>query len=255
MTPAGRRVPAEIRDAGHARTSSRRGYQLPVTSHPHTLVDVGTAGIRFASRIRGERAIHARGRAFTGVVTLPGGLGTGAALLDEPQTYDAVVRFSRSAGLPSWLPDVYGLALRLVDAHGPGRHQDLLLDATQPAPLLRRLPWPRWDATSALYCSLLPYAAGGRRLLLGARPVPGTPAARSLDALPEPLQLALLVADAHGPWREVGRVATTGELPAPEGRRTRFSPAHTGGGLAPAGPLQEWRNRAYPASHVAPDER
>ena len=255
MTPASRPVPAEIRDTGHACTPRRQGYFHDVTSQPRTLVDVGTAGIRLASRLRGERAIHARGRAFTGVATLPGGLGTGAPLLDRPGTYDAIVRASRSVGLPSWLPDVYGLAVRLVDAHGPGSPQDLLLDSTQPAPLLRRLPWPRWDATSALYSSLLPYAAGGRRLLLGARAVPGTPPARSLTALPDELELALLVASASGPWREVGRVRTTGVLPSPLGRRTRFTPANTGGGLVPAGPFQEWRTRSYPASHVAPDER
>ena len=234
--------------------SAPAGY-CPVVTTPSPLVAAGTTAVRLASRLRGERVVHGRGRAFAGRAVLPGGVGTGAAVLDVPGTYDAVVRFSRSVGLPSWLPDVWGLAFRLVDAHGPGRHQDLLLDATSPAPLLRRVPWPRRDAGSAVYGSLLPYSAGGRRVLLGARPVPTTPAARSLDELPETLELALLVASAHGPWREVGRVTTSGELPAPEGRGLRFTPAQTGGGLAPAGPLQEWRNRSYPASHVAPDER
>jgi hypothetical protein len=230
------------------------GYPQAVTT-TSPLVNAGTTAVRLASRLRRERAIHPRGRAFRGTVVLPGGAGTGAPLLDEAGTYDAVVRFSRSAGLPRALPDVYGLAVRLVDAHGPGAHQDLLLDSTQPAPLLRRLPWPRWCATSAVYSSLLPYSVGGRRLLVGARAVPGTPAARSLTALPDRLELALLVATAHGAWREVGRVRTTGVLPAPQGRQTRFTPAHTGGGLSPAGPFQEWRTRAYPASHVAPDEQ
>ena len=226
-----------------------------MTTSTSPLLTAGTAAFRLASRLRGERAIHARGRAFSGTVVLDGTAGTGAPVLDTARSYDAVVRFSRSAGLPAWLPDVYGLAVRLVDAHGSGAHQDLLLDATQPAPLLRRLPWPRWDGTSALYCSLLPYDAAGQRLLLGARPVPGTPSARSLAELPERLELALLVASAHGPWREVGRVRTTGELPAPQGRQTRFTPGMTGGGLRPAGPFQTWREQAYPASHVGPDER
>jgi hypothetical protein len=248
-------VPAEDRDAGHPGAPPRPGYDAVVTTRPLRPVDAGAAAVRLASRLRGERVVHGRGRAFTGSVTLPGGAGTGAPLLDTPASFDAVVRFSRSAGLPPWLPDVYGLAVRLVDAHGPGRHQDLLLDATQPAPLLRRLPWPRWDASSAVYGSLLPYDVGGRRHLLGAVPVPGTPQIRSLAAVPDEVELALLLATAHGPWREVGRVRTSGELPAPEGRRLRFTPAMTGGGLRPAGPLQEWRNRSYPASHVADDER
>ena len=246
-------MPADAGDAGHHGRRCPPGYVPGVA--PLTPVDVGTAAVRLASQLRGERAIHARGRTFTGRATVPGNSRTGAPLLDTPGTYAAVVRISRSAGLPPWLPDVYGLAVRLVDAHGPGEHQDLLLDATQPAPLLRRLPWPRWDASTALYSSLLPYDVGGRRLLLGAVPVPGTPHARSLDALPEQLELALLLASAHGPWREVARVRTAGELPAPEGRQTRFTPANAGGGVRPAGPFQEWRNRSYPASHVAADER
>ena len=230
------------------------GYVVVVTSSS-PLVNVGTSAVRLVSRLRGERAIHARGRAFSGTVVLPGGAGTGAPLLDTAGTYDAVVRFSRSAGLPPVLPDVYGLAVRLEDAHGPGAPQDLLLDSAQPLPLLRRLPWPRWDPTRAVYSSLLPYAVGGTSLLLGARFSQHAPPARSLDALADRLEIVLLVASAHGPWREVGRVRTTGELPAPQGRRTRFSPAHTGGGLVPAGPFQSWRTSAYPASHVAPDER
>lgn len=237
-----------------SRDSSARGYADVVTPVPLRPVELGAAAFRAASLLRGERAIHARGRAFTGSAVLPGGLGCGAPLLDTAGTYDAVVRFSRSVGLPPRLPDVQGLAVRLVDAHGPGRPQDLLLDASLPAPLLRRLPWPRWDATSALYSSLLPFDVGGRRLLVGAVAVPGTPAARSLDALPDEVELVLLLAPPHGAWREVGRIRTCGELPAPGGRRTRFSPANSGGGLRPAGPFQSWRARSYPASHVADDE-
>lgn len=225
-----------------------------MTTSTSPLVAVGTRAFRLASRLRGERAIHARGRAFRGTVVLPGDAGTGAPLLDRAGTYDAVVRFSRSVGLPSWLPDVFGLAVRLVDAHGPGAHQDLLLDVTREAPGARRLPWPGRSATSRTYGSLLPYEVAGRRVLLGARAVPGTPPVSSLDALPEQLELALLIATLHGPWQEIGRVRTCGELPAPEGRRTRFSPANTGSGLQAAGPFQSWRAHSYPASHVAPDE-
>ena len=224
---------------------------------PFSRAPLSTAGayaFRLASRLRGERAIHARGRTFTGRVDLPGGLGTGAPLLDEPGSYDALVRVSRSVGLPPSLPDVFGLAVRIVDAHGPGAHTDLLLDSTLPPPLLRRLPFPALHPTRPVYSSLLPYDVAGRRMLLGARVLDGPPAVRALDDLPERLHLALLVATPHGAWRAVGRIATTGELPAPYGRRTRFTPGRHGGGVRPAGPFQAWRERAYPASHVAPDE-
>lgn len=219
------------------------------------LVTAGTAAFRLASRLRGERAIHARGRTFSGRADVAGGAGTGAPLLDEPGRYDAVVRLSRSIGLPAALPDVFGLAVRLVDAHGPGAHQDLLLDSARPAPWLRRLPWPGLRPTASAYSTLLPYEVGGRRVLLGARFVSHAPEVRALADLPDRLELALLLATPHGGWTEVGRVTTTGELPAPQGRQTRFTPGMHGGGVRPAGPFETWRERAYPASHVAPDER
>lgn len=209
------------------------------------VVQAGTAAFRLASRLRGERAIHAKGRTLTGRLTVTGGAGTGAALLDQPGAYDVVVRLSRSVGLPDRLPDVLGLAVRVLDAHGPGAHQDLLLDSTRPEPLLRRLPWPAYDHLGVTYCSLLPYDVAGRRLLLGARGTGGS--ATTLHGLVE-VSLALLVATPHGPWRQVGALRTDAVLPAPQGREVRFSPAVTGGGLRPAGPFQAWRERAYPVS-------
>lgn len=215
------------------------------------LLSLGTAAFRAASKVRGERAIHARGRTLTGRVAVDGGAGTGAPLLDTPGSYGALVRLSRSVGLPLPLPDVLGLAVRVLDAHGPGAHQDLLLDSTLPQPVLRRLPFPRRDHLGALHCSLLPYDVAGTRLLLGARVRHGS---ATLDALPDGLDLDLLLATPRGEWRPWGVLRTDGVLPAPVGRQTRFNPWTTGGGIVPAGPWQEWRRRAYGASHVAPDE-
>lgn len=218
------------------------------------LVALGTAAFRAASRLRGERAVHPRGRTLTGRLTVTGGVRTGAGLLDAPGSYDVIVRFSRAAGLPEPLPDVLGLAVRIRDAHGPGADQDLLLDTTRPEPVLRRLPWPARDVLGWTYGSLLPYDVAGTALLLGARPLPGQ-VSTGLRALPEQVGLELLVATPHGPWRSWGVVRTTGVLPAPGGRQTRFNPWTTGGGIQPAGPFQQWRRGAYDAAHVAPDER
>jgi hypothetical protein len=218
------------------------------------LLRLGTAAFRGASRLRGERAIHARGRTMTARVQVTGSARTGAPLLDTPAEHDALVRVSRSAGLPLPLPDVLGLAVRVLDAHGPGEHQDLLLDSTLEPALLRRLPWPARDHLRPLHCSLLPYDVAGRTLLLGARGVPGQPAAM-LDALPDRIELELLLATPHGRWERWAVLRTDGVLPAPHGRQTRFNPWTTGGGIQPSGPWQEWRRRAYDASHVAVDER
>lgn len=212
-----------------------------------------TAAFRLASRVRGERAIHAKGLTLQGRLTVPGGAATGAPLLDEPGSYDVRVRLSRSVGLPDALPDVLGLGIRILDAHGQGRHQDLLIDSARPEPLLRRLPLPARDHLHALYSSLLPYDVAGRRLLFGARGVPRQPAATTGD-LPDEIGLELLVATPHGPWLPWAVLRTTGELPPPLGRQTRFNPWTTGGGIRPVGPWQEWRRRAYDAVHVAENE-
>lgn len=196
-----------------------------------------TAAVRAASKVRGERVLHPRGRTFRGRLAVPGGTSYGAPLLDDAGSYDVLVRLSRAAGLPSRLPDVHGVAVRVLDCYGPGQHQDWLTDSTSSLPLLRRIPLPA--LRPAMYGSLLPYDIGGRRHLLGSRWVG-----------PE---LALLVATARGAWAEVGRV-TLGE-PVEDGRRIRFDPWTTGGGITPTGMLQELRRGAYPASHVAPDEQ
>ena len=217
------------------------------------LVSAGTAAVRVASKVRGERVIHPRGRTLTGRLTVTGGVGTGAPLLDAPGSYDVLARFSRSAGLPEPLPDVLGLAVRVLDAHGPGRHQDLLLDSTRPEPVLRRFPWIARDHLGCLYCSLLPYDVAGSHLLVGARGLPGQGPAQ-LSQLPDAVGVELLVATAHGAWRPWGVLRATGEAAAPLGREIRFNPWTTGGGIRPAGPLQQWRKGSYDASHVAPDE-
>jgi hypothetical protein len=193
---------------------------VPTLTSP--LRSAGTAAFRLASRVRGERAIHARGRTLTGTLTVPGGAGAGVALLDAPGTYEVLLRVSRSAGLPLPLPDVLGLAVRVLDAHGPGEHQDLLLDSALPQPLLRRLPFPRRDHLGTLYCSLLPYDVAGTRQLLGARALHGS---ATLDHLPDELDLALLLATPHGGWRPWGTSAPRGCCR----RRTAGRPGSTRG--------------------------
>ena len=193
------------------------------------------AVIRAASQLRGKRVLHPRGVTCTGRLVMPGGTSYGAPLLDQPGSYDVLVRRSRSAGLPAPLPDVHGLAVRVLDCYGPGRHQDWLVDSTASAPVLRRLPLPRFRPQ--LYSSLLVYDVGGQRVLLGARAADDG--------------YALLVASAHGAWQEVGQVTVTGV--AEVGRKVRFDPWTTGEGITPTGWLQELRRGAYPASHVGAD--
>lgn len=214
----------------------------------------GAAVVRLASLVRGERVVHAKGVTVRARLLVPGGAALGVPLLDEPGRYSCLVRFSRSLGLPDRLPDVLGVAVRVLDAHGRGRHQDLLLDSTSPAPLLRRLPLPQYDLLGAWFSSLTPYELAGRRWLLGLLPDGEAPPTRGLDLLAgrgDGTRLRLAVASAHGRWSPVAVLELGQAVEA--GREVRFSPDVTGGGIRPAGWLQDLRRSAYRASHVGPD--
>ena len=214
----------------------------------------GAGAVRVASLVRGERVIHAKGTTLSARLLVPGGAALGVPLLDEPGRHDCLVRFSRSLGLPDRLPDVLGVAVRVLDAHGPGGHQDLLLDSTLSPPLVRRLPLPQYDVLGAVFSSLTPYELAGRRCLLTLLPDPAAPPVRVLHHLPgrsDGTRLRLAVASAHGAWREVAVLELGREVDG--GRQVRFSPDVTGGGIRPAGWLQDLRRLAYRASHVGPD--
>jgi hypothetical protein len=195
---------------------------------------VVAAVVRAASVVRGARVIHGRGRTVAGRLRMTGG-DYGAVLLDTEAEYDVVVRLSRSAGLPAPLPDVHGLAIRVPDVYGPGRHQDILLDSTVSLPLLRR--WPVPAMRPRLYGSLLSLEIGGSRRLLGAR--------RDGDCL------ELLVASPYGVWEAVGQLELGTDVS--HGRSIRFNVWNTGGGIRPVGAIQEWRRQSYEASRVGQD--
>lgn len=229
--------------------------QVPPPRGMARVLEVAGAGVvRAASLVRGERVIHARGTTLSGRLLVPGGADLGVPLLDEPGRHACLVRVSRSLGLPDRLPDVIGVAVRVCDAHGEGRHQDLLLDSTHPWPLARRLPLPQYDVLGTLFGSLSPYELGGRRWLLGLLPDPAAPPVRRLEELggrADGTRLRLAVASPRSAWREVA-VLELGRA-VQDGRSVRFSPDVTGGGIRPAGWLQDLRRSAYRASHVGPD--
>lgn len=176
------------------------------------------------SALRGARVFHPHGSSYACRVTMTGS-SWGATFLDQPATYDGVVRLSRGAGLPRPLPDVEGLALRLPGLGVGGAPLDLLVNSAWRYVFVPRFLAPTWSC-------ILPYRTGsGRTVLVGARPADGG--------------FALLAASPTGRWAPVGRV----ELGAPlDGEAWRFLPTVGADDLVPVALFRALRAWSYEAS-------
>jgi len=195
-------------------------------------------------RLRRGRAVHGRGEAWHGELRVPAASrssdvgGTerwGAPLLDEPGTHAVLVRRSRALGLPSWLPDVTGVAIRVLDAGGTGLHQDLLLDTGGRSVIGRRVPTLHLAGHEQHYSSLLTWQAGSGKVMFGARAT-------------GPSSMQLLLARSSGPWQAWATLTLTERLPRDAADALHLSPANTGAGLTPVGWLQRLRPDSYAAS-------
>lgn len=209
------------------------------------------AAFRLASRLRGARTFHPRGEVFTGTwePATPAGPLTGSPLF--AQDHRVLLRLSRGIGLPDALPDILGWAVKVLDAHGPGHDQDLLLASTGSGRLGRHLLRPARDLAAVTYSSLLPYeVADAGRCPVVARAVPGAgpaPAAElgALNAAELP-RFVVRLRDLDGPLLATVRV--DGVAPARTERDSRFDPWHTGPELRPVGWLNRVRAPTYTAS-------
>jgi len=212
-------------------------------------------GAPFAAlaRARGAKAFHPKGVVHEGTLRLDEG-----ALPGLPREHRALIRFSRALGLPERLPDLFGIAIRLPDVHGPGRHQDFLTVTTIDAPILHHGFVPVTDAQQTSYTSAVPYRAGAERFLIGVQPLPGSPRPDG-DTIGEKLERAaatgrlrfgFAIAPLMGRFRTVGELRV-GDRLSDDRNALRFNPWNTGGGLEPTGILNAWRRFSYPASQEA----
>jgi hypothetical protein len=208
------------------------------------------------TRARGARVFHPTGTGYhADVVITPNGRPTGASLLDQAGSYHALVRFSRGAGLPDPLPDVLGLAIKIIDAHGLGRDQDFLLVSSASPPIGRHFLVPATGFLGRQFSSVLPYLVGRRIRLFGA--VPRTPAMHDggtalaevhVAARTGDLRFELTMAGAIGSWRGIGELLVSSPLSDEDAEALRFNPWHRGPGITPIGVLQALRGAAYPGS-------
>ncbi len=210
--------------------------------------------------IRGGKAVHPHGAVHGGRLVVEGSSHAPAAsqLLAVPAEYTVVVRFSRSLGLPRPLPDLLGMSLRVLDAYGPGHHQDFLLVTSVDLPVLHHVFVPATDVQQRVYSSSLPYRAGQETFLIGAVPDARSPrpsGADELDALrrataTREVVFALAVASIGGRFRRVAALHVEERL-ADTVDALRFNPFNCGGGLEPVGAFNRLRDYAYPLSQRA----
>jgi hypothetical protein len=197
-----------------------------------TLVD---RVVHAASAVRGERIIHAKGRTHHGELTLlPPVDALGVPLARGPRARPVLVRFSRGAGLPDALPDVLGIAIRIPDADGAGRPQDLMLSTGARAPFARRLLVPRRDYQAATYTSLISYEVADRDLLVG--------------ALPQRGGFALATAAGNGTWTPFAQLTVGDVYDDGDGREIGFSITNDAGGFRIGGRWRAARAGAYSAA-------
>lgn len=203
------------------------------------------------SRLRGRRIVHPHGVGFEARLYPRGEGATGSRLFDGAEPVPAVVRLSRSLGLPEALADPCGLALRVPHAYGDDQHQDFLLVTSARRPVARHLLLPARGFSARTYSCLLPYRIGESLMLVGAEPVdrpPGPSLAELRERERAGLSFAITLATPSGTWREVARLELGARL-APEAvEALRFNPAHAGGGIEPVGLLNDLRPAAYRGS-------
>jgi hypothetical protein len=217
------------------------------------------------SRLRGKRVFHPFGVGFEARLT-PLGEPSGAVAFDREG--EALVRLSRSFGVPEALPDPCGLAFRLPDAYGSGRHQDLLLVSSAAPPGGRHTLLPSRGFADRPYSTVLPYRLRGETVMLGARALAAAPGPK-LGELRERevggLEFELLVAGLKEEWQPLARLSLGQRLPREQTERLDLDPTNCGGGLELVGWLNRLRGPAYGGSqagreaayrkHGLPEER
>jgi hypothetical protein len=204
------------------------------------------------SRLRQKRGFHPFGVGFHANLVPTAGGRIGAEALERET--EGVVRLSRSLGLPEWLPDPCGVALRLPDAYGEGLHQDMLFASSGLPPFARHALLPSRGFADAPHSTLLPYRVGGRLTLFSVRVVgvtrPGPKLAELRERARAEINLELGAAGLFGSWRPLATIMLGERLPAEETELLDFDPGNTGGGLQLAGFLNRLRVPSYAGSQA-----
>jgi hypothetical protein len=211
--------------------------------------------------LRRGKVVHPHGVVFEARLVVTGAAAAPAAaeVLARPAEHRALVRFSRSLGLPPALPDLLGMSIRVLDAYGADRHQDFLLVTSADLPLVHHVFLPAGDAQQRPYTSSLPFrAAGGSHFIVGALPRADSPRGEGAEAIERvrsaaatgDLRFDLAVAPVMGRFAAVGELRIGAPLPD-RYDALLFEPWKGGAGLEPVGVLNGMRRYAYPIADRA----
>lgn len=169
-----------------------------------------------AALLRRGRPLHPRGRTYE-FEFLRAGADTGVPWLDEPGPTAGLLRASRAVGLPAQVPDIYGMAIRILvpstDGRGrPGgpaeRPADLLFASTGQSALGRFVLRVRCTAGGGPLTTLLPVRTPRGPLLL--RLAPLGPAREGY--LSPPGRMSLSYAIGTGRWMPLGTLRLGAEV-------------------------------------------
>jgi hypothetical protein len=221
---------------------------------PEPVATATAAVFQGLSAARGKRAFHPHGLVFEATFTpYVQGRPTGVELLDGGERH-ALVRCSRALGLPEPAPDILGFSIRVPDAYGPGRHQDLLLVTSWDAPVAHHALVTSTGFFARPYSTLLAYRLPEGVRLFGVLPIGhGPPSGPRLEQIAQAASedeaiFELALAPVMGRFSGVGTIRLGHQLPPAEGELLRFNPWNSGGGLRPTGPLMGLRDAAYRGS-------
>ena len=207
------------------------------------------APFALASRLRGARIFHPRGVVVDATWDPDPAILAGSRLTAAPQP--ALVRVSHAIGLPPGVPDILGVAIRVVDAHGAGRHQDLLFASSGTGAISRHLLRPTASVTRTTVSTLLPYdVAGMGRHPLCAHAIGADRPVTYPEVVQDPATTLpdLEVIVGSSPPRRLAVVHPHAGVDPSAGQALRFDPWHTGSELRPAGLLNRLRRPTYRAS-------
>jgi hypothetical protein len=210
--------------------------------------------------LRRGKVVHPHGLVFEARLIVPGARAapTAAELLSRPAEHAALVRFSRSLGVPRPLPDLLGMSIRVLDAYGHGAHQDFLLVTSADVPVVHHVFLPARDVQQRPYTSSLPFRAGRERFIVGALPCEASPRPGGSDELDRAraaaatgrLRFELAVAPPRGRFAAVAELRIGAQAPG-QLDAMRFEPWKGGGGMEPVGVLNGMRRYAYPMADRA----